>query len=134
MKNAFLLLSTVICILGFSCSNVSPDAAELVVDFSWEGMTPCGWGNPEITLGGVPENTKALVVSMYDSVYFHNHGEVTIAYDGIGIIKMGVLEELQGPCPPDVPGRYKITIKALDENDRVIGIGIKKRYFPEENK
>lgn len=69
---------------------------------------------------------------MYDSVYLHDHGEVTIAYDGSGIIKMGVLEELQGPCPPDVPGRYKITVKALDENSVVIGTGSKRRYFPEE--
>jgi len=132
VKNAFFLLSIVICILGFSCSNVSPDTVELVVDFSWEDMSPCAWGNPEIRIGGVPEKTKTLVISMYDSVYLHDHGEVTITYDGTGTIKMGVLEELQGPCPPDVPGRYKITIKALDKNDGVIGIGSKKRYFPEE--
>ena len=134
MINAFYLLSIVFCILGFSCSNVSPDAVELSVEFSWEGLKPCGWGNPEISIGGVPEETKKLVISMYDSVYLHDHGEVSVTYDGTGTIKMGVLEELQGPCPPDVPGRYKITVKALDDDDVVIGIGSKRRYYPEEDK
>ena len=91
-------------------------------------------GNPEISIGSIPENTKALVVSMYDSVYFHDHGEVTITYDGTGTIKMGALVELQGPCPPDVPGRYEITVEALDVNKVIIGMGSKKRYFPEQNK
>jgi hypothetical protein len=69
---------------------------------------------------------------MYDHVYFYDHGKVTIDYDGSGIIKMGALEQLQGPCPPNVPGRYEITIKALDGDDIVIGTGNKERYFPEK--
>jgi len=123
MKNTFCLLVIGFSLFIFGCSDASPDAVKLEVDFSWQGMTPCSWGNPEISIGGFPENTITIVVSMYDSVYLHDHGEVTIAYDGSGIIKMGVLEELQGPCPPDVPGRYKITVKALDENSVVIGTG-----------
>jgi hypothetical protein len=134
MKNTLYLLSVFFCIMGFSCSNTSPNSVELAVDFSWEGMTPCSWGNPKISIGGVPEKTEKLLIRMYDSVYFHDHGEATITYDGTGMIKMGAIEELQGPCPPDVPGRYKITVKALDENDVVLGIGSKKRYFPEEKK
>ena len=69
---------------------------------------------------------------MYDSVYLYDHGEVTIAYDGSGVIKLGVIEKLQGPCPPDVPGRYKITVKALDESNSLLAAGSKRRYFPEE--
>jgi|AP12_2_1047962.scaffolds.fasta_scaffold22739_1 phosphatidylethanolamine-binding protein (PEBP) family uncharacterized protein len=122
----------VFCSLISACSNVSSDAVELKVDFSWAGMKPCGWGNPEIHVEGLPENTKSLKVSMYDSVYLHDHGEVILINDGSGIIPIGTTEELQGPCPPDVPGRYEITVKALDENNVVIGIGSKKRYFPEE--
>jgi len=38
-------------LFSIGCSNVSPDAADLQVDFSWKGMTPCGWGNPEIGIG-----------------------------------------------------------------------------------
>jgi hypothetical protein len=132
MKNTILLILVAFSFFSIGCSNVSPDAVDLEVDFSWQDMTACGWGNPEIIIGGLPENTKALAVSMYDHVYFYDHGKVTIPYDGSGIIKMGVLKEIQGPCPPDVPGRYKITVKALDANNVVIGIGSKKRYFPEE--
>ena len=60
----------------FGCSDVSPDAVELRVDFIWEGMVPCSWGIPEISIKGVPENTKYLLVSMYDHAYFYDHGEV----------------------------------------------------------
>ena len=126
-----ILLVIAICFSGFGCSDVSPDAVDLAVDFTWEGMKPCGWGNPEIHIKGLPANTRSLKVSMYDSVYLHDHGEVTFTHDGSGIIPMDASEELQGPCPPDVPGRYKITVQALDENNVVIGVGSKKRYFPE---
>lgn len=126
-----ILLLSVIWFSGFGCSDVSPDAVDLAVDFTWEGMAPCGWGNPEIHIKGLPANTRSLKVSMYDSVYLHDHGEVTFSHDGSGIIPMGASEELQGPCPPDVPGRYEITVQALDKNNVVIGVGSKKRYFPE---
>ena len=133
MKTTICLLLIALCFINPGCSDVSPDAVDLDVEFSWQDMKPCSWGNPEIRIGGLPENTKFLTVSMYDSVYLHDHGEFTIAYDGSGIIPMGASEKLQGPCPPDVPGRYKITVKALDENNAVIGIGSKKRYFPENS-
>jgi phosphatidylethanolamine-binding protein (PEBP) family uncharacterized protein len=132
VKITFCLFLIAVGFFSFACSDVSPDAVELAVDFSWEGIQACSMGNPEIRIGGLPENTRYLVVDMYDSVYMHDHGEVTLANDGSGIIKLGAIEELQGPCPPDVPGRYKITIKALDENRVVIGSGSKRRYFPEE--
>jgi len=130
-KNLIFILIAAIFALT-SCSNVSPNAVDLEVDFSWQGMTPCGWGNPEITIGGIPTNTTNLLISMYDHVYLYDHGKATIPNDGSGIIKFGVLEEIQGPCPPDVPGRYKITVKALDGNNVVVGIGSKQRYFPEK--
>jgi len=132
MKKTCCVFIVAFSLFSIGCSNTSPDAVDLEVDFTWKGMTPCGWGNPEIRIDGLPENTKALTVSMYDHVYFYDHGKVTITYDGSSIIKMGVLKEIQGPCPPDVPGRYKITVKASDGNDVVIGIGSKERYFPEE--
>ncbi len=132
MKNTFCLFVIGFSLFIFGCSDVSPDAVELEVDFSWQGMVACSWGNPGSSIGGLPENTKNLLVSMYDSAYLHDHGKVTIANDGSGIIKMGILEKIQGPCPFDVPGRYKITVKALDETNVVIGMGSKKRQFPVE--
>ena len=61
-----------------------------------------------------------------------DHGEVTIAYGGSGKFKRGTLMEFLGPCPPGGPGRYEITVKALDADKVIIGIGSKERYFPEE--
>ena len=132
MKQTISLILIAFCFSLYSCEKKDPNAVDLSVDFTWEGMMACGWGNPEISIRGVPDNTKVLVVSMYDHVYFYDHGKVTIAYDGSGIIKMGALKELQAPCPPDVPGRYEITVKALDGNDIVVGTGSKERYFPEK--
>ena len=43
-----------------------------------------------------------------------------------------ILEKIESPCPPDTPGRYKVTAKAIDENEIVIGVGSKERYFPEK--
>ena len=132
MKQTISLILIAFCFSLYSCEKKDPNAVDLSVDFTWEGMMACGWGNPEISIRGVPDNTKVLVVSMYDHVYFYDHGKVSIDYDGSGIIKMGALKELQAPCPPDVPGRYEITIKALDGNDIVVGTGSKERYFPEK--
>ena len=127
-----LLILIGICFSLYCCQKKDPNAVELSVEFSWQGMSACGWGNPEISIEGLPEKTKNITVSMYDHAYFHDHGEVTIPHDGTNIIKMGVWEKIQGPCPFDVPGRYKITVKALDADNVVIGIGSKERYFPED--
>ena len=132
MKDAFKAILIAIIFFLFGCSNVSPNAVELSVDFSWEGMVPCSWGIPDIGIKGVPENTKYLIVSMYDHVYFYDHGEVRVANNGSNIIAKDSLKEIYCPCPPDVPGQYKISVKAIDENEVVIGIGSKERYFPEE--
>jgi phosphatidylethanolamine-binding protein (PEBP) family uncharacterized protein len=90
-------------------------------------------GIPEIAVAGISGNTKHLVVRMYDHAYHYDHGKVKFAYQGSNITTKKLLEEIERPCPPDAPGRYKVTVKALDENEVVIGVGSKKRYFPEEN-
>ncbi len=125
----FLIFGLVFSVFG--CENVSRDAVELSVDFSWEGMKPCGWGNPEIRVGGVPEKTKFLKISMFDHAYFHDHGSVTTPYSGNGNFARDAFKALQGPCPPWGPGRYEITVKAIDEQEGVIGVGSKERSFPE---
>ena len=132
MKSTFCILLVAFCISSFGCSDVSPNAVDLEVDFSWEGMVPCSWGIPDIDIKGVPENTKYILVSMYDHAYFYDHGEVQVVYNGSNIIPKGSLKEIYCPCPPDAPGRYKITVKAIDEKENVIGVGSKERYFPEE--
>lgn len=116
-----------------ACEKVSPDAADLSVHFSWEGVNYCGHGNPEVSIGEIPDKTKFLKFRMYDHAYAYDHGTVTLPYTGKGIIARNTLNTIQNPCPPGSgsPGRYKITIKALDEEKTVIGVGSKERFYPE---
>jgi len=132
MKFILNLLVILLIFSVFSCEKMAKDAVELSVDFTWEGMKPCGWGNPEIRFSGVPEHTKFIKIHMYDHAYSHDHGKVTIPYTGNGLIHRAIFKEIQGPCPMYTPGRYEITIKAIDENEVVIGIGSMERYFPEK--
>ena len=130
----YILFLLIIGLVSFvsSCEKekVSPDVVELSVDFSWEGMEPCGWGNPEIHVSGIPENTKFLRISMYDHAYRHDHGTVMAPYTDNGILAKDRFKKIQGPCPSGAPGQYEITIKAIDEKEAVIGIGSKERIFP----
>lgn len=126
----YLLMVT--CLFAFwSCEKVSKNAVELSVDFSWEGINQCGWGNPTIFLDNVPKNTKYIKIQMYDHAYAYDHGEVIMPFDGEKIIKNNRFDNIQGPCPPHQPGEYEITIKALDGNKVVIGKGSRVRHFPE---
>jgi len=82
MKHPFLFLLIVIILSLSGCQNdkVSPIAVQLSVDYTWQGLKPCGWGNPEIHVNGVPEKTKSLKISMYDHAYSHDHGTVKMVY------------------------------------------------------
>lgn len=132
MKDAIQAFLIAIIFFCFACSNVSPDAVELSVDFTWEGMVPCALGsNPEIRVNGVPDATKDLVVTFYDHDGM-GHTKQTLSYDGSNIIKKGVLDEIESPCPFFDSARYKIKVEAVNENGVIIGVGSKERYFPEE--
>ena len=117
---------------GFAgCSNVSPDAIELKVDFSWDGLVPCALGgNPEIRVSGIPEATKTLVVSLYDHGLMH--GKQKFIHNGSGLIKKGALDEIEGPCPAIDSGRYRFKVEAVDSNGVIIGIGSLEKHFPEK--
>ena len=122
----------ILCCLAAGCEKVSPDAVDLTVEFTWEGMPSCDWGNPEMSIGNIPAATKSLEISMFDHVYRHDHGSVVVDYRGQTTFEQGQFKAIQGPCPPGSPGRYKLTVKAMDENDVVIALGAKERLFPEE--
>ena len=131
MKASIALILLALISGFFGCSNVSPDAVELKVDFTWDGLVPCAvGGNPEIRVGGIPDGTRTLVVSLYD--HGMSHGNQTLDYDGSGIIKKGVLDQIEGPCPFADSGRYKFKIEAVDENEIIIGVGSFERYYPEK--
>jgi hypothetical protein len=129
LLNAIVVL-TLLTLCG--CERVSQNAVDLAIDFSWEGMSSCGWGNPTIFLNEVPKPTKYIKIWMYDNEYRWDHGEVIMPYKGETVIEKGRFKEIQGPCPPRQPGQYEITIKALDQDKVVIGIGSKERPFPEK--
>jgi hypothetical protein len=57
---------------------------------------------------------------------------VLTPYGGKEVIAINRFKEIQGPCPVYTPGRYEITIKALDADETVIAVGSKERPFPEE--
>ena len=126
---AYVLMIALLVLLG--CSKVSSDAVELKVDFNWDGFVACGTGNhPEIRVSGIPAETKTLVVKLTD--HGLSHGKQSLPYDGSGIIKKGALDKIESPCPMGDPGKYKYKIKALNENEVVIGIGSRVRYYPEK--
>ena len=131
MKDAIQAFLIAIIFFFFACTNVSPDAVELSVDFTWEGMVPCALGgNPEIRLSGVPDNTMVLVITLVDHSGIY-HTKQTIAYDESGIIMKGSLDEISAPCPFFESERFKFKVAAVNENGVVIGLGSKERYFPE---
>lgn len=132
MKCTSYLLVVGLVFALISCEKVDQNVADLSVEFSWEGIRQCGWGNPEIQVDGVPERTKFLIVNMFDHAYSHDHGTVTFPYAGDNTIAKDRFKEIQGPCPAWTPGRYEITIKAVDDKEVVLGIGSKERMFPED--
>lgn len=132
MRHIINLLALFLVFTVSGCEKVSENAVDISVDFSWEGMEECGWGNPEVHFNGVPERTKSIQIKMYDHVYIMDHGKAVMPYTGNEVIPRGQFQKIQGPCPTSEPGRYEITIKALDENDVVIGKGSKERLFPEQ--
>jgi hypothetical protein len=120
----FLLL----CLIIFcSCEKVSPDAVDFELDFTWGTGLGENQKNPEIRLTRVPPNTKFLKVQLIDlDQPYYNHGEVEkITYVKDGFIPYGSLKNYIGPSPPPQGHLYEYTIKALDENGVVVGIGKK---------
>ena len=131
MKQIFAYVLIIAFLVLASCSKVSSDAVELRVDFTWEGFSPCGVGShPEIRVSGIPDETKILVVRLYD--HGLSHGKQSLPYDGSGIIKKGTLDKIESPCPIGDPGRYKYRIEALNENKVIVGMGSRERYYPEK--
>ena len=72
MKQILAYVLIIALLFLISCSKASSDAVELRVDFTWEGFAPCGVGShPEIRVSGVPDETKVLVVKLYDHKLSH---------------------------------------------------------------
>lgn len=137
MTKKIILFSILIGIVATGCSDgekTSPDAVTLGVDFTWLEEQKCfDERSPEIVVTGHPGSTKSFHVKMHDLTNNYNHGSGTAVNDGSGVIPVGALEKYRGPCPTYGSPRYEFTVKALDENGVIVGVGKKmKRWPPEE--
>jgi len=114
--------------------NVPHDAKEFRVNLSLKGMKKCiSLTVPEIRvfLDEVPAGTKQLYLILED-LDFHNfpHGTKLISFDGFN----GVLQDsftIIPLCPPQGQHQYRLTVRALDKEDEVIGTGQTIQQFPE---
>ena len=124
----FLLL----LVLGCATAQAAPDAAELSVDFSWKGVKNCSKYSPEIRIKDIPTGTKYFEVKLKDlDAPRWKHGGGKIENNDSGIIQAGALKDgYNGPCPPSGSHRYEFTVKALNAEGIIIGIGKAVRNFP----
>ena len=131
-KLMFLTIASLFLILGCATTKVDPNAVTLDVDFSWTEANRCSSKSPEIHVSGVPEGTKYFKVKLVDlDVPTWNHGGGTVANDSSGVIPAGSLKSgYNGPCPPSGSHRYQFTVKSVDGEGTIIGIGKKMQKFP----
>ena len=138
-KIEMLMISCMILISGCVstqkspyATEISPNASELVVDFSWAGTKVCGFLSPEITVTNIPAGTMFLEVTLKDlDVIGVNHGGGRIENNGSGIIPAGALtDRYMGPCPPpDRSHSYQFTVNAVNGEGIIIGTGKSARGF-----
>lgn len=137
-KFALIIIAFLIFFFGYATAKVPPDViaadvVKLVVDFSWEQTESCSGVSPEIRVTGFPESTKSFKVTLKDldtkspDPFYHGGG--TVANDGSGVIASGSLKYYNGPCPQIGIHRYVFTVKAVDVDGRIIGIGKKMKKF-----
>ena len=140
MKKIYLLalLAAAIVFVDGCASNpdqieIPKDAAEMTVDFSWQGIDACTHDSPEIRVSGIPEGTADLRVRLKSiSVPAWNHGGGKVAHDGSGVIAAGALKlGYNGPCPPPKQRhKYEFSVMAVDADGVIIGFGKARQYFP----
>jgi phosphatidylethanolamine-binding protein (PEBP) family uncharacterized protein len=133
-KASILVLLSIISIFNLCfCTDKHKDAMVMGVDFEWQPIDYGSNDNPKILLTNVPEGTKRFFVSLVDlNITTYDHGGGYVDSNGSGIISRGSIKgNYNGPAPwlPNMIHDYEITVKAYDENDRVIGIGKKARKF-----
>lgn len=133
---AALLILTVGCANNPDQIKIPKDAAEMTVDFAWEGIEACTHESPAIRVSTIPDGTVELRVRLKDvSQPEWNHGGGKVKHDGSGIIPAGALKlGYNGPCPP--PGKrhtYEFSVMAMDADGAIIGFGQARQPFPPKN-
>ncbi len=103
------------------------------VDFEWQQIDKGAQENPEIHLTDVPEGTKRFLVSLVDlNLNGFDHGSGYVGNDGSGTIARGTVKgSYNGPDPPfpDMKHNYEISVKALNDQGDVIGLGKNAKVF-----
>jgi len=138
-KLSLIIIAFLIFFFGYATAKVPPDViaadvVKLVVDFTVTSRFGCSSVSPEIKVTGFPESTKSFKVTLRDldtispDPFYHGGG--TVANDGSGVIAAGSLKYYKGPCPQFGTHRYVFTVKAVDVDGRIIGIGKKMKKFP----
>jgi hypothetical protein len=79
-------------------------------------------------------STMSFQISMFDLDNRYDHGGGTVVNDGSNLISEGALKQYEGPSPMFGSPRYEISVKAVDENGRIVTFGKKMRRFPPETK
>jgi phosphatidylethanolamine-binding protein (PEBP) family uncharacterized protein len=139
------VIYTIFIVFLLSCSSEkrSPDLVEMPVDFSWS--TGNIDNSPELHVSNVPLETKQFNVTMIDLSNNWEHGDwdfpndnahviQTQANSGLLIIRSGAVKGYKGPGGSYGSARYEFTVKAIDPEGVIVGIGKKMRRYPEEEK
>ena len=131
----FLSVLALSILILCSCTNESESLAVIGVEFEWQPTDYGSQENPQVQLTGVPEGTRRFFVGLVDlNISTYDHGGGFVDNEGSGIIARGTVKgNYNGPAPwlPDMIHDYEITVKAYDENGKVIGVGktVKKFLF-----
>ena len=139
-RNGEIMRSNIIIILSlfsvlFGCSDDYSNLPQMSVDFSWLKDQKCfDERSPNIALKNIPSSTKSFQITMYDLDNRYDHGGGTVPFKGSDVIAEGSLKEYKGPCPSYGSPRYQLTVKAIDENGKIIAIGKLTKKFPPEDK
>ena len=131
-----ILIAAIVLIAG--CANspdqikIPRDAAEMTVEFSWEGIAACTHESPELRVSPVPDGTTDLRVRLKDiSLPEWNHGGGQVKHDGSGVIPVGALKlGYNGPCPPSGRHKYEFSVMAVDADGVIVGFGKARHVFP----
>ena len=130
-----IAVSCCMALFLLSCQQAPPpEAVKMGVEFSWSSTEDPGGISPEISLTQIPDGTEKFLVEMKDLDFpMADHGSGHVDYSQEPVIKAGAVKGTYvGPRPP--PGKvhnYQFTVKALDKDGKLIGIGIQSRPYPE---
>lgn len=109
--------------------------AQIKANLSFEGMKKlisCHVTEISINKDSIPEGSKTLSLKLVDTnAHDLQHGKVTVPFEGSDIILRNTFQIIPLAPPPGNPHQYQLTVKAIDENNEILGIGQVTKQFPE---